>query len=219
MATHSARQSNLSLTVDQDLDANLRSPRPYSCGVFSLFHRRLPGSFNSDRIIRWRHPEIASASNAIPIYTENTTFEHVIGLPKAYKYLHSFLERTILELEVIVMERVTTKQAGEILGISRRRVIALIEQKKLKAEKFGSVYSISRADLQAAVKRRNGRPPKEAEDESPAFRSFYDVARDFIGSIDADDLPRDLSSNKKYLEGLGSKEAEKEALKRRNPRR
>lgn len=117
------------------------------------------------------------------------------------------------------MERVTTKQASEILGISRRRVIALIEQKKLKAEKFGSVYSIDRADLRSAAKRRNGRPTKRSEETPEPFVSFYDLARDIIGSIEDDDLPTDLSSNKTYLEGFGTKAAEKAALKRRKAKR
>lgn len=112
------------------------------------------------------------------------------------------------------MERVTTKQAGEILGISRRRVIALIEQKKLRAEKFGSVYSIDRRDLEAARKRKNGRPSKPGSGEKP-FKTIFDLAPEFVGFIKDDCLPRDLSSNKSYLEGLGDKAAEKKALKAR----
>ncbi|MDQ3221005.1 MAG: helix-turn-helix domain-containing protein, partial [Acidobacteriota bacterium] len=46
------------------------------------------------------------------------------------------------------MELLTTKQVSEILGVSRRRVIALIEQGKLRANKFASVYMIAQKDLE-----------------------------------------------------------------------
>lgn len=111
------------------------------------------------------------------------------------------------------MERLTTKQASEILGVSRRRVIALIEQKKLKAEKFGSVYSIAKQDVESVKKRTNGRPSNGTQ-EKP-FKTIFDLAPNFVGFIDDDDLPVDLSSNKKYLEGLGTKVVEKASLKLR----
>lgn len=111
------------------------------------------------------------------------------------------------------MERLTTKQASEILGVSQRRVIALIEQGKLKADKFASVYTIAQKDLETVRNRKNGRPPK-TENSSNAPKSFADVAGEFIGSI-KNGLPTDLSSNKEYLKDLGKKSAEKEALQKR----
>ena len=99
------------------------------------------------------------------------------------------------------MERLTTKQASEILGISQRRVIALIEQGKLKADKFASVYTIAQRDLEAVRNRKNGRPPK-TENDGAESKSFADVAAHLIGSV-KEGLPSDLSTNKKYLEGLG----------------
>lgn len=108
------------------------------------------------------------------------------------------------------MEQLTTKQASEILGVSRRRVIALIEQGKLKARKFSNVYMITPKDLASVSKRKNGRPEQGPE----RFISFAEAAADLIGSI-KDGLPTDLSTNKKYLEGLGTKEAEKAALQSR----
>ena len=112
------------------------------------------------------------------------------------------------------MEQLTTKQASEILGVSRRRVIALIEQGKLKARKFSNVYVISPKDLETIKNRKNGRPessPKPTPDKP--FKTIFDIAPHLIGSIKGG-LPADLSTNKKYLEGLGTKKAEKEALKR-----
>lgn len=102
----------------------------------------------------------------------------------------------------------STKQAGEILGVSRRRVIALIEQGKLKAHKFSNVYAINRGDLAAVRKRKNGRPQNEPE----RFVSFAEAAAKYIGSIKGG--PPDLSTNKKYLEGFGTREGERAALAR-----
>ena len=108
------------------------------------------------------------------------------------------------------MSDLTTKQASEILGVSRRRVIALIEQGKLKARKFSNVYVIAPKDLDAVRDRKSGRPEQAPE----RFISFAEAAADLIGCI-KDGLPTDLSTNKKYLEGLGTKEAERSALKAR----
>ena len=108
------------------------------------------------------------------------------------------------------MDQLTTKQASEILGVSRRRVIALIEQGKLKARKFSNVYVISPTDLEIIKRRKNGRPENSPEPDKP-FKTIYDIAPHLIGSIKGGQP--DLSTNKKYLEGLGTKEAEKEAPK------
>lgn len=113
------------------------------------------------------------------------------------------------------MEELTTKQAGEILGVSRRRVIALIEQGKLKAGKFANVYTIAQKDLEAVKRRKNGRPVRadnEKTDVKPI--SFAEAAAEYIGSI-KDGLPTDLSTNKEYLKDLGKKSAEKKALEHR----
>lgn len=113
------------------------------------------------------------------------------------------------------MERLTTKQASEILGVSRRRIIALIEQGKLKAGKFAGVYTIAQKDLETVRYRKNGRPPKiENGASSVKSKSFAEAAAKYIGSI-KDGLPTDLSANKKYLKDLGKKSAEKKALQRR----
>lgn len=112
------------------------------------------------------------------------------------------------------MRELTTKQASEILGVSRRRVIALIEQGKLKAKKFSNVYMIGENDLKSVENRKNGRPESVAEKtEDKPFKTIYDIAPHLIGSVTGG--PTDLSTNKKYLEGFGTKEAEREALKRR----
>lgn len=108
------------------------------------------------------------------------------------------------------MKRLTTKQAGEALGVSQRRVIALIEQGKLKAEKFASVYTIAQKDLETVRNRKNGRPKKiengkQAGTEEKSFKTAFDIAPDLMKDLQGKhkNLPTDLSTNKKYLEGLG----------------
>ncbi len=54
----------------------------------------------------------------------------------------------------------TTIQAAERLNVSQRRVIALIEQKKLPATKFANVYVIDEKDLDLVKDRKPGRPAK-----------------------------------------------------------
>lgn len=110
------------------------------------------------------------------------------------------------------MSDLTTKQASEILGVSRRRVIALIEQGKLKARKFSNVYVIAPKDLDLVRERKNGRP-----DQTPGrFVSFAEAAAKYIGAIEGDTLPTDLSSNPKHLEGLGMTNAQLRVLRARN---
>ncbi len=59
--------------------------------------------------------------------------------------------------------KITTIQAAEKLGITQRRVIALIEQGRLPAEKFANVYMISEKDLEKVADRKPGRPVKVKE--------------------------------------------------------
>lgn len=132
--------------------------------------------------------------------------------------MHSFSTMLYHLLEA-KMDVLTTKQASEILGVSRRRVIALIEQGKLKAGRFANVYAIARKDLDAVRQRKNGRPPEKKngdatiENEKP-FKTIFDLAPHLIGSIKSG-LPTDLSCNKEYLKDLGKKSAEKKALEHR----
>lgn len=58
------------------------------------------------------------------------------------------------------MDFLTTKQAAEKLGITPRRVQALIEVGKLPATKFGRDYMIREKDLKLVEDRKVGRPKK-----------------------------------------------------------
>ena len=109
------------------------------------------------------------------------------------------------------MRELTTKQASEILGVSRRRVIAMIEQGKLKAKKFSNVYMIGESDLRSVENRKNGRP----ENEPKKFVSFAEAAAKYLGSLEGDNLPTDLSTNPKYMEGLGLDNAQLRELRSR----
>jgi excisionase family DNA binding protein len=52
----------------------------------------------------------------------------------------------------------TTAQAAQKLGISPRRVLALIEAGRLPAKPFGRVYMIDEKDLKLVKNRKPGRP-------------------------------------------------------------
>ena len=52
----------------------------------------------------------------------------------------------------------TTVDAAAIIGVSRRRVLALITEGRLPAEKVGFQYLIKRKDLAKVKDRKPGRP-------------------------------------------------------------
>jgi excisionase family DNA binding protein len=60
------------------------------------------------------------------------------------------------------MGLLTTNEVAEALGITARRVRALIEAKQLPAEKKGRDYLISETSLAALSNRTPGRPRKAA---------------------------------------------------------
>ena len=61
--------------------------------------------------------------------------------------------------------KVTVKRAAEILGISPRRVHALIEDGRIPVERFGNVFAIKESDLALVSDRPVGRPKKEGAAE------------------------------------------------------
>lgn len=58
------------------------------------------------------------------------------------------------------MEILTTAEAADRLGVSPRRIRALIKAKKLPAQLFGGVYMINAKDLAKVKDRKPGRPRK-----------------------------------------------------------
>ncbi len=57
---------------------------------------------------------------------------------------------------------ITTREAAERLGVTMKRVQAMIRDERLPAEKMGRDYIIKEADLKLVADRKPGRPPKQA---------------------------------------------------------
>ena len=55
---------------------------------------------------------------------------------------------------------ITTNEAADVLHVSRQRVLQLIQEKRLDAEKFGNVYMIERGALERIEAKPKGRPRK-----------------------------------------------------------
>ena len=60
------------------------------------------------------------------------------------------------------MALITTAQAADQLGVSIRRVQALIKARRLPAEKVGRDWLINEFNLERVAERKPGRPPKSA---------------------------------------------------------
>lgn len=61
------------------------------------------------------------------------------------------------------MELLTTKEVAEKLGVSIRRIQAMITEKSLPATKIGRDYVIKESDLSLVKNRKVGRPKKLKE--------------------------------------------------------
>jgi excisionase family DNA binding protein len=59
--------------------------------------------------------------------------------------------------------KLTTKEAAARLGLSVRRVNALIQSGQLPAEKFANVHMIDERDLKLVSDRKPGRPSKSTK--------------------------------------------------------
>ncbi|MFL6281915.1 MAG: helix-turn-helix domain-containing protein [Pyrinomonadaceae bacterium] len=62
------------------------------------------------------------------------------------------------------MDFLTTKQVAERLGITPRRVQALVTAGRLPAQKIGRDYLIKEADLKFVEIRKVGRPKKSSKE-------------------------------------------------------
>jgi excisionase family DNA binding protein len=58
---------------------------------------------------------------------------------------------------------ISTNDAAGVLGVTRQRVLQLIQDGRIKAEKFANVYMIRRGDLDHIEEKPMGRPPKAAK--------------------------------------------------------
>ena len=68
------------------------------------------------------------------------------------------------------MKLLTTKEAANLLGVTDRRVRAMIGAGQLPAHQLGRDYAIEEKTLEAIAKveRKPGRPPKDASGKSKA---------------------------------------------------
>jgi excisionase family DNA binding protein len=101
-------------------------------------------------------------------------------------------------LFVCMNSLISTKEAAARLRISVRRVQALIASGRLPAEKIGNSFAIKESDLKSLNGRKNGRPVNGTK---PKEKDWGPILDQFIGCLK--DLPPDLSTNPKYMEGFG----------------
>lgn len=66
------------------------------------------------------------------------------------------------------MKLLTTSEVAERLGVTMKRVQAMIRDERLPAEKMGRDYVIREEDLKLVADRKPGRPPKAQEVASKA---------------------------------------------------
>lgn len=60
---------------------------------------------------------------------------------------------------------ITTKEAADDLGVSMRRVTALIKSGRLPSQQIGREHLIEKLDLELVRARKVGRPKKEIQNE------------------------------------------------------
>lgn len=61
------------------------------------------------------------------------------------------------------MNLLTTKQVAERLGVTMKRVQAMVRDKRLPAEKIGRDYLIKEMDLKLVMNRKPGRPRQDGK--------------------------------------------------------
>lgn len=121
------------------------------------------------------------------------------------------------------MELLTTNEAAKRLNVTPIRVRQMIREGKIEAKQIGRDYVIEESSL-ASVKTygKAGRPKQSKGKQKPErekpFKTIFDIeaelAETLAGSLDSG--LGDLSTNKKYMEGFGTKEGEKKALLKQN---
>ncbi len=64
------------------------------------------------------------------------------------------------------MDELTAQQVAERLGVSVRRVQAMIKDGRLPASRFGRALVIRESDLALVADRKTGRPPKAKPEQN-----------------------------------------------------
>ncbi len=113
------------------------------------------------------------------------------------------------------MDLLTTSEAAERLRVTPIRIRQMIREGKIEAKQVGRDYVIEEKSLESvktygkAGRPKGGGGKPKTENEKP-FKTIFDVAPELAGCLDSG--VTDLSTNKKYMEGFGTKEAEKQGL-------
>lgn len=120
------------------------------------------------------------------------------------------------------MELLNTNEAAKKMGVTAIRVRQLIREGKLEAKQIGRDYVIEAGSLRSVkTYGKAGRPKdgsgKSKPEKAKSFKTIFDMEAEsgvsLAGSLDSG--LGDLSTNKKYLEGFGTKAGEKRALLKR----
>lgn len=117
------------------------------------------------------------------------------------------------------MDLLTTNEAAKRLQVSPIRIRQMIREGKIEAKQIGRDYVIAESSLESVkTYGKAGRPRKTEDNGEKPFKTIFDIEAELgislAGSLDSG--LGDLSTNKKYMEGFGTKEAEKHALLKRN---
>ncbi len=112
------------------------------------------------------------------------------------------------------MELLTTNEAAKILRVTPIRVRQMIREGKIEAKQVGRDYVIEESSLRSVkTYGKAGRPAKETNGETGAkkpFKTIFDIEAELAETLtgSSDSGLGDLSTNKKYMEGFGTKEGE-----------
>ncbi len=68
------------------------------------------------------------------------------------------------------MNELTAQQVAERLGVTVRRVQAMIKDGRLPASRFGRAHVIRESDLSLVANRTPGRPPQAKAEDAPAAK-------------------------------------------------
>ncbi len=95
------------------------------------------------------------------------------------------------------MNFLTTKEAADLLGVTVRRVQAMITAERLPAKKIGRDYLINEADLSLVEIRKTGRPSKQHDGIEKKTNKVAKSKNKSSALSDIEDLLEEISANEK----------------------
>jgi excisionase family DNA binding protein len=84
-----------------------------------------------------------------------------MGFVQSLQFLITYFFEMRPQRKIVMKNLITSKEASEELGVSVRRVLALINAGKLPAKKLGRDWVIRKSDLGLVRVRKPGRPAKK----------------------------------------------------------